>query len=122
LLEAVVFADRVATRLREAPLPAKAGGHGDMPPSLNPADLQRLRNTMSASAGVVRDAQGLSELVTTVDDMTNRIGPANELVAAQLIAKGALARQESRGGHYRSDFPNPDVTGVRSFVTLEALP
>ena len=122
LLEAVVFADRVATRLRDAPLPAKAGGQAVMPPSLNPADLQHLRTSMSASAGVVRDAQGLNALVTTIGDLTDRIGPANELVAAQLIAKGALARHESRGGHYRSDFPNPDVTGVRSFVTLEALP
>ncbi|GIU68134.1 L-aspartate oxidase [Candidatus Phycosocius spiralis] len=121
LLEAVVFADRVATRLREAPLPAKAGGRGDLPPILPQADLQHLRMAMSAHCGVVRDAHGLNALVTTIGDMTATIGYANELVVAQLIAKGALARQESRGGHYRSDFPNPDMTGVRSLVTFEAL-
>ena len=31
------------------------------------------------------------------------------LSAASLIAQGALAREESRGGHYRADFPDADV-------------
>ena len=37
---------------------------------------------------------------------------------AKLVAAGALVRQESRGAHCRSDFPQTDATGRRSFLTL----
>jgi L-aspartate oxidase len=41
------------------------------------------------------------------------------LAAATMIAAGALARTESRGGHYRSDFPNADPGWRhRTFMTL----
>ena len=42
----------------------------------------------------------------------------NMLAAAKLVAAGALIRQESRGGHWRSDFPLTAATGARSFFTL----
>jgi len=32
----------------------------------------------------------------------------NLLTVARLIARAALRREESRGGHYREDFPAPD--------------
>ncbi|MHA7871906.1 MAG: hypothetical protein ACX939_06110, partial [Hyphococcus sp.] len=35
-------------------------------------------------------------------------GLKSALVTAELIAQGALMREESRGGHYRSDFPETD--------------
>ena len=38
--------------------------------------------------------------------------------AAKLVTAAALARQESRGGHWRSDFPQTDKTGARTFMTL----
>ncbi|MFT4253174.1 MAG: L-aspartate oxidase, partial [Caulobacter sp.] len=46
-------------------------------------------------------------------------GPCPPLVAARLIVDAALARQESRGGHYRSDFPEK-APPARTFVTLDA--
>jgi L-aspartate oxidase len=119
LLEAVVFAHRVAERLRDTPSGRQAGGDAASIAPL-PADaLQVLRTEMTAKAGVVRDAAGLTSLVGTIQDLTAQNGPTNELVTAGLIAEGALARQESRGGHYRSDFPKELDPAKRSFVTLD---
>jgi L-aspartate oxidase len=73
---------------------------------------------MSAKAGVVRDALGLGSLLETIDTISGQVGETNELVTARLIANGALERQESRGGHYRSDFPETAPVALRSFVTV----
>jgi len=48
-------------------------------------------------------------------------GPALPLIAARLVAQGALDRRESRGGHFRSDHPQLGAP-VRSRVTLSAEP
>jgi L-aspartate oxidase len=122
LLEAVVFANRVADRLRDAPSSGKAGGEFQPSPKLPPAQRRVLRDIMSAKAGVVRDAAGLGQLLETLDAIRAISGESNELVTARLIALGALARQESRGGHYRSDFPDTLDPAKRSFVTLEPVP
>ena len=71
----------------------------DLPPDAV-SDLRRL---MSRDVGVVRDARGLSAAVRAIEAMTARHGPALPLVAAGLIARAALARRESVGGHFRSD-------------------
>ncbi|WP_395780157.1 L-aspartate oxidase [Aquidulcibacter sp.] len=119
LLEAVVFAHRVAERLRDVPSGRQAGGDAASIAPL-PADaLHVLRTEMTAKAGVVRDATGLTNLVGTIEKLKAQNGPTNELVTAGLIAEGALARQESRGGHYRSDFPKELDPAKRSFVTLD---
>jgi L-aspartate oxidase len=120
LLEAVVFANRVADRLRFSPSSGKAGGDFAPSPKLAPEQRRTLRNAMSAKAGVVRNAAGLGSLLQTIDEIDATGGLANELVTARLIATSALARHESRGGHYRSDFPDTIDPAQRSFVALEA--
>jgi L-aspartate oxidase len=55
-----------------------------------------LRAEMWRDAGLLRDAAGLGELA------------ASPHTLARLIAKGGLAREESRGGHFRTDFPFED--------------
>jgi L-aspartate oxidase len=117
LLEAVVFAKRVADRLRQAPTSGKAGGRYQAAPQLAPDLRAALRTAMSAKAGVVRDAVGLGSLLETIDAMSGQAGETNELATARLIASAALTRQESRGGHYRSDFPETDDLAKRTFVS-----
>lgn len=119
LLEAVVFAHRVGERLRGGLASGQIGGTAHQPSMLPATALQSLRTEMTAKAGVVRDAVGLTSLVSAIQELKAQHGPTNELITASLIAEGALARQESRGGHYRSDFPKELDPAKRSFVTLE---
>jgi L-aspartate oxidase len=72
---------------------------------------------MSRDAGVVRDAEGLSRLLALVDELEARHRRCPPLVAARLVAACALARTESRGGHFRSDATSP-AEPKRTFVTL----
>jgi L-aspartate oxidase len=118
LLEAVVFANRVAERLRAAPSIGKAGGAFKPVHKLGVEDRRTLRHAMSAHAGVVRNAAGLTTLLGIMDVLTQAAGETNELVTARLIAEAALARQESRGGHYRSDFQKTFDFAERSFVSI----
>jgi L-aspartate oxidase len=43
------------------------------------------------------------------------------LVAARHVAQAALARQESRGGHFRRDFPLPHAPGRSSFSSPHSI-
>ncbi len=118
LLEAAVFGARAGCA---AVIEGQAGGE---PVSLEPlpdlpdATLQVLRRAMSRDAGVIRDEAGLTRLLEQLDALQPAYGPCPPLVAARLIVDAALARQESRGGHYRSDFP-ATAEPARTFVTLE---
>jgi L-aspartate oxidase len=120
LLEAAVFGARAGRVARDLPL----GGEpvvGEPAPDLPDAALQGLRQAMSRDAGVIRDAGGLARLIAAIDALEAAHGPAPTLVAAGLIARAALARQESRGGHFRADFPATALPG-RTFVTLDQEP
>jgi len=117
LLEAAVFgarAGRAAANEHHA-----AGPPVSLEPTPDlPADvLQTLRKAMSRDAGVIRDAAGLTRLLDQIDALEPAYGPCPPLVAARLIVAAALAREESRGGHYRADFPAL-VAPIRTFVTL----
>jgi len=106
LLEAVVFAERIAARLRDTPAPVAAPHETPIaPPALPPEARAALRASMQNDVGVDRDAHGLVRALSEIGKLQSAHGAANELLTARLIASAALARQESRGGHYRSDFP-----------------
>jgi L-aspartate oxidase len=69
-----------------------------------------IRSVMWEFAGIDRSAQGLRTAVGRVAEIEKRlpVGATEETNMAQtarLIAEAALLRRESRGGHYRSDFP-----------------
>jgi fumarate reductase flavoprotein subunit len=91
---------------------------------------RRLRETMWEDAGLVRDAAGLRRALAVVEELADRLPAAgvpghralntawqdwlnldSQLAAARLIVLSALERRESRGAHFRRDFPDtsPDA-------------
>lgn len=115
LLEAVVFAERAARRLKGSTLSQPGEATAEAPPELGELSLTELRKRMHSQVGVVREAKGLAATLDWIEAATHNVGPARALVAARLIVAGALAREESRGGHYRSDFPST-LAPHRTFI------
>ncbi len=129
LLEAVVFAARAAEDIQgllpnHKVTPWRGSAEGDAPtgPEADTDAMRGLRTTMSQHVGVVRDAAGLNEALAKIQQLATRPhGPqvCNALAAAKLIAAAALQRAESRGGHFRSDYPDSDPgRAARTFMTL----
>ena len=106
LLEAVVFAHRIAERLRDADLATPDASRGHVPGALPIPALQELRGAMSERCGVVRDAAGMTRVLDLIDRLQTIHGAARALTTARLIVQAALNRKESRGGHFRSDYPD----------------
>lgn len=115
LLEAVVFAERAARRLKDATLADAGDASAIAPPELNELSLVELRKRMHGQVGVVRDAAGLGATLDWLTAAHANVGPARAIIAARLITAGGLARKESRGGHYRSDFPDT-ASPYRTFI------
>ncbi|WP_068875096.1 MULTISPECIES: L-aspartate oxidase [unclassified Phenylobacterium] len=119
LLEAAVFGERAGRAARDEQ--TTSGAYSVVTaPELPDEALQVLRQAMSREAGVIRDAEGLGRLLRLVDDLEARHGRAASLVAARLVAACARNRRESRGGHFRTDFPEAAAPD-RTFVTLDRI-
>lgn len=88
-----------------------------VPLVMDATDLKRLREAMSRHAGVVRTADGLRTLLGLIDELDLHYPGALALVSARLIATAALDRRESRGSHYRTDYPQTGAHGERTFTT-----
>jgi len=117
LLEAAVFGARAGRTAAAEADRRTAPRRAPLAPTLPDAALQRLRKLMSAHAGVVRDAAGLTSLLLAIEAMERDHGRSAALVAARLLVACALARTESRGGHFRSD-ATAQAAPRRTFVTL----
>lgn len=130
LLEAVVFAARIATDIQGLlPAPKLAnwgnpvGESDDLVTAEDSPELKRLRRIMSDHVGVIRERGGLQEAIREIADLerTNpRVRFRNISATAKLIATAALQREESRGGHFRSDFPEARQEWKhRTYLTLD---
>ncbi len=109
LLEAVVFGARVAEALKGMK-PGEVQMRDDGPAHPAPSDdaevFQKIRQLMQAKCAVLRDAQGLQSALADIAPHRERMGHAGALARiASLMVEAALDREESRGGHSRTDFP-----------------
>lgn len=129
LLEALVFGARVAesaggTESRSrSPFADRAGaGQGCDPREAAPAIRSEVRRLTWERVGLVRDGEGLARaldrLRTLYAELPDGASEARSLVVgAWLVAASALERRESRGAHFRSDFPAEDEA-LRYRLTL----
>nr|WP_207466297.1 L-aspartate oxidase [Paracoccus fontiphilus] len=124
LLEALVFARRAALSIgRNGPPAAPVALPRPAPAPLpDLALVAGLRQSMTAGAGVLRDAPGLTDTLRTIA-VIEAAQPdcpqlANMTATATLICAAALARRESRGAHCRTDCPDPLPLARRSRMTL----
>jgi L-aspartate oxidase len=120
LLEAAVFGTRAGRAAALAADPGTSPLATTAARDLTDGALQALRRAMSRDAGVVRDGAGLRRLLAEISALETANGCALPLVAARLVAQSALARRESRGAHFRSDYPQLGAP-VRSRITLSPV-
>jgi L-aspartate oxidase len=144
LLEGLVFGARAAQAMTEAPraaplkndrvmadgvwLMAEAEAEGAAPSTIaighQPSAITAVRDLMWRSAGLFRTREDLATAVAILDRANSAVSPAtaeewrqwNLLTVARLIAGAALRREESRGGHFRADFPDRDDAHWRIHV------
>jgi L-aspartate oxidase len=124
LLEGLVFGARAGQAMRE-----ELAGHAPAPGrmALQPAAgdsatdvekfIREVQESMWHKAGIVRTRQGLTEALNHLQSLSERqplpfsrrnCEARNIHAVAMLITRSALARLESRGAHYRTDYPAHD--------------
>lgn len=124
LLEGLVFGARVADDVRAL---SSGGITRGTPPAPQRFDMplppHTLRAAMSRDVGLERNEAGLRRTLAVIDRIENTSAgePAllNMTAAARLVTAAALARTESRGSHWRSDYSATETKGRRSFLTLQ---
>ncbi len=98
------------------------------------AHWRSLRGEMTSYAGIVRTEAGLQDLLHLITRRHKIIEEyywnhsitrdfielRNIILNAELIVRAALARRESRGGHFREDFPNKNAQAAESISRLNA--
>ncbi|HKR97225.1 MAG TPA: FAD-binding protein, partial [Candidatus Angelobacter sp.] len=123
LLEGLVFGSRAGQAMREEknnPVPALATTE-HLANTTSEAETERfireIQQLMWNNVGIVRTRQSLSEALKVLQEAGSRVPPTtsrrkgeagNIHTAALLITRSALARLESRGAHYRTDYPEHD--------------
>jgi L-aspartate oxidase len=125
LLEALVYGARAGKAMRSELKIARgsAGGEKKAASQNGPVDagiedmIGQMQETMWKHVGVVRTCTGMQEAIKVLESLAPRLShprtkrsheAANLHTAGLLVARSALAREESRGAHYRTDYPGHD--------------
>jgi len=121
LTEAVVCAQNVAESVAGTTVhPVRrvhASAAADLPPQPDPRSV---RPVVSSAMGVLRNWESLSEAVQTLLPLSMGNDAASDPAAvALMMCMAALRRQESRGAHFRTDFPQRDIEARRETLTLD---
>ncbi len=117
LLEGLVFGARAGKAAAEdnsglqvsdlkfqPPIP----GSKNREPGISTAVKKRIKRVMWERVGIIRDRESLRRALKEFDQISSAnlsTSSRNFVTLAKLVATAALWREESRGGHYRTDFP-----------------
>jgi L-aspartate oxidase len=132
LLEAVVFAKIVASDIQigchaafDLTIPNQ---RTEMPiqSATSEVAMQTLRELMYTHVGLERTESGLEFVLHNIGELQQAAQPIsfellNFLTAAKFIVVGALLRTESRGGHFRADYPAANAKAERTYLTLQEV-
>ena len=95
--------------------------------------IKELKTIMWENVGIVRTEKGLNAALEFISNLKEKFKNSckfstleeyefrNLLIVADLITKSAISRKESRGAHYREDYPQTDDGAYHSFIQKEDL-
>jgi L-aspartate oxidase len=121
LIEGLVFGARAGKTMREelrrapanSPKPNRAVSNGPVDAATEEV-IREVQDLMWRDVGIVRTGRGLKAAIEHLNGIAPRVAhpqtrraheAQNLHVLAVLVARSAMAREESRGAHYRTDFP-----------------
>jgi|SRR5579872_43349 len=124
LLESLVYGARAGKAMRDTesisprpPVEPKAA-YSNGPVEVGVEELVgQIQDLMWREVGIVRMRSGMQKALNALEEMSPKLNQpktrrgteaANLHLAAKLVARSALAREESRGAHYRLDSPDHD--------------
>jgi L-aspartate oxidase len=135
LLEGLVFGARAGGKMRDelkAPsrrvrdLPPAAYSNGPLPTPVE-ASIAELQDLMWKHVGIVRTGAGLKQAIDKLEALREKVShphsrrefeARNLQITAMLVARSALAREESRGAHYRIDSPDHNDVKFRKHSVI----
>ncbi len=136
LLEAIVFSKRIIERTgtkskeKAAPIPGNKAIYpslGQRPAlrALSPAGLAALQQLHWDKVGIIRDKEGLNQAADTLAVWQQSLLPptdqssyelSNLILTGRLLTEAAFIREESRGAHFRTDFPRSTPKWQRNII------
>ena len=124
LLEGLVYGARAGKAMREELKPGSRQGvspkavYSNGPVDAAVEDLiEQIQPALENEIGIVRTPMGMQKAIKTLEEMAPRLAhpktrrayeASNLQLAGLLVARSGLAREESRGAHYRMDYPDHD--------------
>ena len=92
--------------------------------------IDLIRRTMSSLVGIVRSRDSLAKALDVISEIAQKADvvkcaapedfiAANDSMLAALVIRSAICREESRGAHYRADFPNTDDAWKKHIIVTK---